>query len=152
MMLHRVIKNSRVFDVQYKILHNVINTAVNLKNWRIRNTDQCLQCNEQQEDSLHYFVTCKKNSNIIRKTLEKWNLKPPDNKDILMGTTDKKLYLFISYIKEYIYNYRQYKQNMDYINVNQAVEKFLKKILEDALLYTHPVRQIITDTLHSDYN
>ena len=121
-------------EIQYKILHNIINTATNLKNWRIKEEDTCQQCNDMPEDIFHFFIGCKKNNNLIKYILQELQLEVPTNEELIFGSNDKLTYTITAYIKYCIYNTRQYKNNMDYINKQDAMKTIQEKLSSDSKL------------------
>ena len=56
--LTKTTKSTKLRYFQYRILHRILPTNIHLKRFRIKETDLCSFCGEEQETYLHLFVKC----------------------------------------------------------------------------------------------
>ena len=134
-------KNRKIRELQYKIIHRIINCKTNLKNWRITDNATCDYCKKAEEDIEHLF-TCEHNQPILaswndeinnKLNIEKqWSVK-----EILLGveeTTKKdEINLALLLVKGYIYQARQKRKTIGYddfknwLNAQAKLENGLNK-------------------------
>ena len=68
--LSKIVKDSFIVNLQYKILHRVINCNYNLAKWKIKESSQCDLC--QNIDNIeHYFYYCE-HSHTFWQQVEMW--------------------------------------------------------------------------------
>ena len=57
--LYLITNNSKLRSFQFRILHSAIILNKHLFKWKLKKSDKCTFCDEQKEDAMHCFVTCK---------------------------------------------------------------------------------------------
>ena len=71
--LEKTTKFTKLRYFQYRILHRILPTNIHLKRFRIKETDLCSFCGEEQETYLHFFVKCDIVKKCWKQTLEWFN-------------------------------------------------------------------------------
>ena len=66
---YRLMENIRICNVQFKLLHRIINCNQKLKLWKIKDNDKCNFC-DQTDTIEHYFVECHRAKNIWTEVTE----------------------------------------------------------------------------------
>lgn len=56
--IHYCLKDNKLIIMRWKIIHYILPCGVLLKQWKLRNTDECKHC-KIKEDYEHYFITCR---------------------------------------------------------------------------------------------
>ena len=144
-------EDTKLAEFNYKVLHDILPCNVNLKKWKIIESDKCNFCHEMQ-DIPHLLFYCKYYQNIW--LLIEGALKTPIGIcDVLIGTNNKEHDFAISVIAFSIYKYWLLKKDID-CSVNwQCMVKYLKlETLRLTKIYQHtkwnylcnPLRKIIS--------
>ena len=68
--LAKTTKSTKLRYFQYRIFHRILPTNIHLKRFRIKETDLCSFCGEEQETYLHLFVKCDIVKKCWKQTLE----------------------------------------------------------------------------------
>ena len=103
--------------VQFKILHNRLNTRNLLHKMRILNTNECVYCKNQIDTVIHALLECPETTNLwrqvelrLREQVEQ-SIKISD-KEKIFGTTEKNQYTFQMYTCSFLLpNYLYIKNN-----------------------------------------
>ena len=67
---HNILNEVKIIMTQYKLLNNIINCSVKLKDWHLTDSNRCPHCNKI-DDIVHYFLLCQK-TKIFWKSLIRW--------------------------------------------------------------------------------
>ena len=136
-----ILSEVRIMMVQYKLLNNIINCNVKLKNWNIITTDECTHC-DKKDTIDHFFLLCGKTKLFWKSLIKWWNmnftLKIESSRDdikenILLGFMSNNvdhqgLNYVCLYAKSYIYFNKQYgKNNICFLNFLTTLSQALSR-------------------------
>jgi hypothetical protein len=71
-LTYQYCSETKLISFQYKLINNIINCRVKLKNWRIMEEDKCLYCTET-DDIRHFFIHCMKVKDFWLSVFKWWN-------------------------------------------------------------------------------
>ena len=124
--------------LQFKIIHNILNTGENLKKWGIQEHETCCMCDTNTTDSIvHALANCQWTVNSIRilsksiKCLDK--IKQVDKTSFLFGVDDQSLNNIILVIKLMLHRFRQKKAP---IQEDVFKKELYKRIISDKHVVT----------------
>ena len=69
-LMYDSVSNTKLIDFQYRLLHNIITTNIQLVQYGHRNNDLCSFCNLNQETTIHLFLTCPYSDRIWKELYE----------------------------------------------------------------------------------
>jgi hypothetical protein len=115
------IKDFKIAEFNYKILHNILPCKANLKRWKICDNDRCNYCNEIQ-DIPHLLYNCKYSAEIWRLVERPLNTVITIG-DVILGTDSKDDVNFVISVIAYIIYKHWLKCNAN--NHNTTSEQLL---------------------------
>ena len=111
-LMYESLSTTKLIDFQFRLLHNIITTNIQLKQWGLKDDDKCTFCNSQPETTIHLFLKCNFSGNIWNELYDYiarhsgTRISLADT-EIMLGVRDKPFASFYNTIttitKQYIY-------------------------------------------------
>ena len=125
--------DTKLIAFQFKVIHNVINNRDNLYRWKISDSNACKKCSENQiEDIIHEFVTCKWSKMAIRTIGNDLDLintfKQIKHTQLIFGVSDDAINCILLLIKYVIHKCRQDDKPL---HINLFRNELYKHIISD---------------------
>ena len=125
--------DTKLIAFQFKIIHNIINNRDNLHKWKISDSNKCIKCPENQtEDIIHEFVTCKWTKMVINEIGKDLNListfKQIKHIDLIFGVSDETINCILLLIKYVVHKCRQDDKPL---HINFFRNELYKHIISD---------------------
>ena len=137
-LMYNCVSNTKLLDFQYRLLHNIITTNVQLKQWGLRENDTCTFCNRFPETISHLFLNCHISNTLWKELFEYINLHSGvhvllDSTEEILGVREHQLSNFYNVIciitKQYIYacRCRNTRPSLSVLIEKIRFEKFVEK-------------------------
>ena len=138
-LMYESLSTTKLIDFQFRLLHNIITTNIQLKQWGLKDDDKCTFCNSQPETTIHLFLKCNFSGNIWNELYDYiarhsgTRISLADT-EIMLGVRDKPFASFYNTIttitKQYIYACRCKQTNPTFLVLMEKIsfEKHVEKI------------------------
>ena len=126
------INEPALLSTQFKVIHNITNCNANLFKWKIKDSDKCTLCSENECDTImHSLVNCNHSKNIIQTTLQslaQYSTIPFDINpmEFIFGSHDRALNMIYLILKKHIIRIRASNQQ---INKNIILNDIYRRII-----------------------
>ena len=137
-LLYSSTSNTKLLDFQYRVLHNILITNIQLKQWHIKEDDNCTFCASYPETTSHLLLDCQYSIRIWREMFDYIATQSGariilENAEKILGVRDKPFSCFYNTLcviaKQYIYACRckNIKPTISVLIEKIRMEKYVEK-------------------------